>query len=112
MGPGAVARLLAASDSGDIAMVFVVMGEAKPEVTLDELRANRKAFIEWEQASPYAGRYTTVARYEWVGGSPKKTFWVMEAEEPATIHGLVEFFNDVWNVTAYPVVQRGISDTV
>ena len=46
MGPGAVARLLAASDSGDIAMVFVVMGEAKPEVTLDEIRANRKAFIE------------------------------------------------------------------
>ncbi len=91
-------------------MLFVVVGDAKPEATLEEIRENRRAFLDWEQSSPYAGLYETVARYEWVGASPKKTFWVMEADDPVIIHGLVEFFADVWNVTAYPVVPRAISE--
>lgn len=91
-------------------MLFVVVGDARPGATLEEIRENRRAFLEWEQSSPYAGRYETVGRYEWVGGSPKKTFWIMEADDPGVIHGLVEFFADVWNVTAYPVIQRVISE--
>ena len=90
-------------------MLFVVVGDAKPEVSIEAIKENRAAFIEWEQASPYAGQYETVARYEWVGAAPAKTFWVMEADDPEIIHGLVEFFADHWNITAYPVVQRGIS---
>lgn len=90
-------------------MVFMVIGDAKPEAQLQEIKANREAFIHWEQSSPYANRYRTLARYECVGASPKKTFWVMEADDPEIIHGLVEFFGDVWNITAYPVVQREIS---
>ena len=93
-------------------MLFVVTGDAKPGVTLKEIKENRKAFVKWEQSSPYAGRYLTVARYEWVGAAPKKTFWVMEADDPEIIHGLVEFFSDVWNITAYPVVQRGIEKAI
>lgn len=93
-------------------MLFVVVGDAKPEATLQEIKENREAFIEWEQRSPYAGRYKTVARYEWVGAAPKKTFWVMEADNPEIIHGLVEFFGDVWNITAFPVVQRVISEAI
>ncbi|MFQ5407320.1 MAG: DUF3303 family protein [Anaerolineales bacterium] len=91
-------------------MLFVVVGDAKPEASLQDIRKNRADFIEWEQTSPYAGRYRTVARYEWVGAAPKKTFWIMQAEDPEIIHGLVEFFADVWNVTAYPVVQRSIGE--
>jgi len=91
-------------------MLFVVVGDAKPEVTVEEIKENRRAFIEWERTTPYVGRYKTVARYEWVGASPKKTFWVMEADDPEVIHGLVEFFAGVWNITAYPVIQRAISE--
>ncbi len=90
-------------------MLFLVIGDAKPEISLKEIKENRKAFIEWEESSPYSGRYETVARYEWVGASPKKTFWIMETEDPTIIHSLVEFFADVWNITAYPVVQRDIN---
>ncbi len=90
-------------------MIFLVIGDAKPGITLKELKENRKSFLEWERTSSFTGRYETVARYEWVGASPKKTFWIMEAEDPTIIHGLVEFFTDVWNITAYPVVQRDIS---
>ena len=90
-------------------MVFLVIGDAKPGISLKEIKKNRQAFIEWEESSPYSGRYETVARYEWVGASPKKTFWLMKADDPTIIHGLVEFFADVWNITAYPVVQRDIS---
>lgn len=93
-------------------MIFVVIGDAKPGVTLREIQENRTAFIEWERNCPYIGRYATVARYEWVGAAPKKTFWIMEADDPEIIHGLVEFFSDVWNITAYPVVQRGIEEAV
>ncbi len=93
-------------------MLLVVVGEARPGSTLRQINENRQAFVEWEQASPYAGKYRTVARYELVGASPKKTFWVMESEDPQVIHGLVEFFADVWHITAYPVVQRGITDSI
>ncbi len=90
-------------------MVFLVIGDAKPGISLKEIKENRQAFIEWEKSSPYSGRYETVARYELVGASPKKTFWLMKADDPMIIHSLVEFFADVWNITAYPVVQRDIS---
>jgi hypothetical protein len=91
-------------------MVFVVIGEAKPHATLDQIKASRQAYVEWERNSPFAGRFQTVARYEVVGASPKKTFWVMQADDPEVIHGLVEYFADVWNTTAYPVVQRTIGE--
>ncbi len=91
-------------------MVFVVIGAAKPGATLEQIRANRQAYVEWERRSPYAGKYQTLARYEVVGSSPKKTFWLMQTDDPAVIHGLVEFFADVWNIEAYPVVQRGITE--
>lgn len=89
-------------------MVFVVIGDAKPGISLEQIKANRQAYIEWERRSPYAGKYQTLARYEVVGASPKKTFWVMQTDDPAVIHGLVEFFADVWNIQACPVVQRNI----
>lgn len=88
------------------------MGEAKPNVTLVEIQANRQAYVEWEQQSPYAGKYRTLSRYEVVGLSPKKSFWIMECEDPAIIHGLLEFFGDIWNVTLYPVIERTIANAV
>lgn len=91
-------------------MIFVVIGNAKPGVSLEQIKANRQAYVEWERRSPYAGKYQTIARYEVVGVSPKKTFWLMQTEDPAVIHGLVEFFADVWSIEAYPVVQRGITE--
>lgn len=93
-------------------MLYIVIGEAKPTVTLAEIQANRQAYVEWEQESEYAGQYRTLSRYEVVGLSPKKSFWVMECQDPAVIHGLLEFFGDVWNVTAYPVIERSIANAV
>lgn len=92
-------------------MLFVVIGDAKPGVTLEQMKANRQAYVEWERRSPYAGKYQTIARYEVVGASPKRTFWVMQTDDAAVIHGLVEFFSDFWNITAYPVVQRSIGES-
>jgi hypothetical protein len=96
----------------DYLMIFVVIGEAKPTVTLEQIKANRQAYVEWEQRSAFAGKCKTIARYEVVGASPKRTFWVMEADDPAMLHGLLEFFADVWNITTYPVVQRSISESI
>lgn len=93
-------------------MLFVVIGDAKPEATLEQIRANRQAYIAWEQEGEFTGRYRTLARYEVVGQSPKRTFWVMEADDPLVIHELLEFFGDVWQVTCYPVIQRPITETV
>ncbi|MCC7360620.1 MAG: hypothetical protein IT317_14160 [Anaerolineales bacterium] len=91
-------------------MIFVVVGEARPTATLEQIQANRQAYVTWEAGSSYAGMYRTLARYEVVGASPKKTFWVMQADDPVVIHELVEHFADVWQITAYPVVQRTIGE--
>jgi hypothetical protein len=91
-------------------MVFVLIGDAKPGVSLEQIRANRRAYVDWERSSPYAGKYQTIARYEVVGASPKKTFWIMQTDDPAMIHGVVEFFADLWNIQTFPVVQRGIGE--
>ncbi len=93
-------------------MLYMVIGEAKPNATKAEIQANRQTYVEWEQQSPYVGHYRTLARYEVVGLSPKKSFWVMECEDPAVLHGLLEFFGDVWNVTAHPVIERNIANAV
>ncbi|MCC6189113.1 MAG: hypothetical protein IT318_08755 [Anaerolineales bacterium] len=91
-------------------MIFVVVGEARPSATLQQIQANRLAYVDWEPGTPHAGKYETLARYEVVGASPKRTFWVMQADDPAVIHGLVEHFADVWQITTYPVVQRTIGE--
>ncbi len=93
-------------------MLYIVTGEAKPHITLAEIQISRQAYVDWEQQSAYAGKYRTLSRYEVVGLSPKKSFWIMECDNPAVIHGLLEFFGDVWNVTAYPVIERSIANAV
>lgn len=93
-------------------MLFVVIGDAKPDVTLEQIRSNRRAYVAWERESRFAGQYRTLARYEVVGRSPKRTFWIMEAEDPLVIHDLLEFFGDVWQVESFPVVERALIDAV
>lgn len=93
-------------------MLYVVIGDAKPDATLEQIRANRQEYVRWERESGFAGYYRTLARYEVVGQSPKRTFWIMEADDPVVIHDLLEFFGDVWQVTAYPVVERSIVEVV
>ncbi|HBY96480.1 MAG TPA: hypothetical protein DEP84_21470 [Chloroflexi bacterium] len=91
-------------------MLFVVIGDAKPDVTLEQIRANRRAFLVWERESGLGDRCQTLARYEVVGQSPKRTFWIMRADDPQVIHDLLEFFGDVWNVQAFPVIERSLVD--
>lgn len=91
-------------------MLFVVIGDAKPEATLEEIRANRRAFLVWERESGLGERCQTLARYEVVGQSPKRTFWVMRADDPQVIHDLLEFFGDVWHVRVFPVIDRSLAD--
>ncbi len=93
-------------------MLFVVIGDAKPEATLEQIRANRRAYVAWERESGFAGRYRTLARYEVVGRSPKRTFWIMEVDDPLVIHDLLEFFGDAWHVEAFPVIERSIVNVV
>ncbi|MFQ5343595.1 MAG: DUF3303 domain-containing protein [Anaerolineae bacterium] len=93
-------------------MLFVVIGDSKPEATLEQIRANRRAYVAWERESGFAGRYRTLARYEVVGCSPKRTFWIMEVDDPVVIHDLLEFFGDVWHVETFPVIERSIVNVV
>lgn len=93
-------------------MLFVVIGDAKPEATLEQIRANRQAFLVWEREGGFAERCQTLARYEVVGQSPKRTFWIMQADDPLVIHDLLEFFGDVWRVQVFAVVERSLTDAV
>ena len=90
-------------------MWFVSIFDAKEKVTRKEIYRERSLWLKNREKS-FLKRCKTIKRYEVIGSSPLKVFFLIDTDDPKTLNLLSNHFGDAWNSHTFPVVERGIAD--
>jgi hypothetical protein len=54
----------------------------------------------------------TIDRYEVVGSSPLRVFFIIDTDDPLALNILSNHFGDAWESDIYPVIKRGIAEAL
>lgn len=93
-------------------MWYVSIFDAKENVTRKDIHRERASWIKKGKDKIFHQRCKTIKRYEVIGSSPLKIFFVIETNDPITLNMLTNHFGDAWNSTTYPIVQREIAEAL
>jgi hypothetical protein len=90
-------------------MWFISIFDAKENVTISEIRNERKEWFKKGLDKIFQQRCKTIRRFEVIGSSPKKLFFVVETDDPTAINLLSNHFGDAWHSVTYPIIEREIA---
>jgi hypothetical protein len=90
-------------------MWFVSILSAKDNVTRKEIYRERASWLK-NIEKLFRKRCKTIKRYEVVGSSPLKVFFIIETDDPRTLNFLSNHFGDAWDAHTFPVIERGIAE--
>lgn len=93
-------------------MWYISIFDAKENVTRKDIYRERVEWIKKGKDKTFQKRCKTIKRYEVLGSSPLKIFFVIETDEPIVLNMLSNHFGDVWNSVTYPMVQREIAEAL
>ena len=92
-------------------MWYVTIFDAKDNVTRKEIFQERASWLK-EKDKVFQKKCKTIKRYEVVGNTPVKVFFVIETDDPRTLNMLSNHFGDSWYSEVFPVVERGIAQAL
>jgi hypothetical protein len=90
-------------------MWFVSIYDAKKNVTRKEIYRERASWLK-NREQLFKTKCKTIKRYEVIGSSPLKVFFLIETDNPKTLNLLSNHFGDAWKSQTFPVIERGIAD--
>jgi hypothetical protein len=90
-------------------MWFVSILNAKENVTRKEIYRERASWLK-DKEKLFKKKCKTIKRYEVIGSSPLKVFFLIDTDDPKTLNVLSSHFGDAWNSQTFPVIERGIAD--
>jgi hypothetical protein len=93
-------------------MWFISMFDAKEKVTRKDIYHERAAWIKKEKDKVLQRRCKTIHRYEVLGSSPLKIFFVIETDDPTALNILSNHFGDAWDSVTYPIIRREIAEAL
>lgn len=93
-------------------MWYISVYDAKENLTRKELHRERTEWLKKGKEKMFQRRCKTINRYEVVGSSPLKIFFVIETDDPTALNILTSHFGDAWNSITYPIVRRGIAEAL
>jgi hypothetical protein len=93
-------------------MWYISIFDAKENVTRKDIYRERASWIRKGKDKIFHKQCKTIKRYEVVGSSPLKIFFVVETNDPIALNMLTNHFGDAWNSITYPIVQREISEAL
>jgi len=93
-------------------MWYISIFDAKENVTRKEIYRERALWIRKGKDKIFQKKCKTIKRYEVVGSSPLKIFFVIETNDPIALSVLTNHFGDAWNSITFPIVQREISEAL
>lgn len=91
-------------------MWYISVFDAKESVTRKDIYRERASWIKKGKDKIFQQRCKTIKRYEVIGSSPLKIFFVIETNDPTALNMLSNHFGDAWNSTTYPIVEREIAE--
>jgi hypothetical protein len=92
-------------------MWYVAVFDAKEDVARKEIYHERSEWLK-KREKVFQKKCKTIRRYEVVGSSPVKVFFIIETDDPRTLNVLSTHFGDAWYSTTYPVIERGIAEAL
>jgi hypothetical protein len=90
-------------------MWFVSILSAKDHVTRKEIYRERGSWLK-DREKLFKKKCKTIKRYEVIGSSPLKVFFIIETDDPRTLNLLSNHFGDAWDAHTFPVIERGIAE--
>jgi hypothetical protein len=87
-------------------MLYISVYEAKAGVTLSDINRERESWFEKGHDKVFQSKCNTITRYEILGGSPLKIFFVIDTDDPDALYMISRHFGDLWNAVTYPVIER------
>lgn len=93
-------------------MKYITIFNSRKSATYEEITRERKEWIEKGKDKLFSEKCKTIHRYEVLGHFPLKIFFVIETDKPQVLNMLANHFGDAWNVETYPMVERGIYETI
>ncbi len=93
-------------------MWYVSIFDAKENVTRKDIYRERAEWLKKGKEKIFQKKCKTIKRYEVIGSSPLKIFFVIETDDPTALNILSNHFGDAWNSMTYPTIQRGIAEAL
>lgn len=93
-------------------MWYISIFDAKENVTRKDIYRERASWIKKGKDKIFHKKCKTIMRFEVVGSSPLKIFFVIETNDPIALNMLTNHFGDAWNSITYPIVHRQISEAL
>ncbi|MEC4675787.1 MAG: hypothetical protein VST72_02545 [Nitrospirota bacterium] len=93
-------------------MWYISTFEAKANTTSLEIKREREEWIRQEKDKAMMRKCRTVHRYEVLGKSPLKVFFIIETDEPGVLTLLSRHFGNAWDSASYPIIQREICEAL
>ncbi len=93
-------------------MWYISIFDAKEDVTRKDIYRERAGWLRKGKNKTFEQRCKTIRRYEVLGSSPLKIFFVIETNDPSALNILSNHFGDAWNSVTYPITQRGIAEAL
>jgi len=93
-------------------MWYISVFDAKENVTRKDIYRERADWLKKGKEKMFQRKCKTINRYEVLGSSPLKIFFVIETEDSTALNILTNHFGDAWNSITYPIVHRGIAEAL
>ncbi|KAF0143318.1 MAG: hypothetical protein FD156_2737 [Nitrospirae bacterium] len=91
-------------------MLYVSVFDAKEGTSQVEINREREQWIREGKEKIFQDRCKSINRYEVLGISPLKIFFVIDTDDPAALNMISRHFGDKWNSVTYPATKREISE--
>lgn len=93
-------------------MLYVSMFDAKDDISRDDINKEREQWLKDDKDKAFQNKCKSIKRYEVVGLSPLRIFFIIETDDPTALNMLSSHFGNTWNSITYPVVQREIVEAL
>ena len=92
--------------------MWLVEAELKCGVTLREVAQARKRWVVQGKDRQLKRACRVAQRLVVAGSSPRRVFWLLETEDPATVELLADHFGPLWNLTTSVVLPQTIGQAM
>lgn len=93
-------------------MWYISIFDAKENASLKDIENNREEWLNKGKDQTLAKRCHTIQRYEILGKTPLKVFFIIETDDPHVLNMLSLYFGDSWNSVSYPITKREIFEAL
>ncbi|MBE0426540.1 MAG: hypothetical protein IBX72_07820 [Nitrospirae bacterium] len=87
-------------------MWFISIFDAKEDTPRTAIINERAEWFKKGLDKIFQTRCKSIKRFEVLGISPRKIFFVIETDDPTSLNLLPNHFGDAWNSVTYPIIQR------